>query len=290
MKKTNAEIPSAGLPVTRDITLVYGASLVIALLLTVASIAGLLYPDRLYPTEELRQSFMATDVVNLCIGLPILLGSMWFARRGRLLGLLFWPGALFYVLYHYIVYAFALPLNWGFLLSLLLLALSAYTMAGLVASIDGETIQQRLVDNVPERIAGGALTVSGITFALLAIGTITNGIVSQTPIGASELALQVSDFIVSVAWIIGGILLWRGEPLGYVTGAGLLFQASMLFVGLLVYLALQPVLTATPFPLTDFVAISVMGLIVFVPFGRFVRGIVSQMTSPSNDELTDTDT
>jgi hypothetical protein len=109
-------------------------------------------------------------------------------------------------------------------------------------------------------------------------------IVNRTPIVASELVFQVSDFIVSVAWIIGGILLWR------VTGAGLLFQASMLFVGLLIYLALQPVLTATPFPLTGFVAISVMGLIVFVPFGRFVRGIVSQMTSPSNDELTDTDT
>ena len=272
--KSSSAAELAGLPVTGNLTLAYVLSLVIAVLMTIASVTGILYPARIYPTEALQQSFMATDVVNLFIGLPILLGSMWFARRGKLIGLLFWPGALFYVLYHYIVYAFALPLNWGFLLSLLLLALSAYTMTGLVASIDGKAIQQRLSGNVPERIAGGALTVSGITFALLAIGTIANGIVTQTPIGASELALQVSDFIVSVGWIIGGVLLWRREPLGYVVGAGLLFQASMLFVGLLVYLALQPVLTATPFPLTDFVAISMMGLIVFVPFGLFIRGIV----------------
>jgi hypothetical protein len=34
------------------------------------------------------------------IGLPILRGSMGLARRGKLLGLLLWPGALFYVLYH----------------------------------------------------------------------------------------------------------------------------------------------------------------------------------------------
>jgi hypothetical protein len=272
--KSSSAAELAGLPVTGNLTLAYVLSLVIAVLMTIASVAGLLYPDQLYPTEELQQSFTATDVVNLFIGLPILLGSMWFARRGKLIGLLFWPGALFYVLYHYIVYAFALPLNWGFLLSLLLLALSAYTMTGLVASIDGKAIQQRLSGNVPERITGGALTVSGITFALLAIGTIANGIVTQTLIGESELALQTSDFIVSVAWIIGGALLWRREPLGYVVGAGLLFQASMLFVGLIAYLALQPVLTAMPFPLTDFVAISMMGLIVFVPFGLFIRGIV----------------
>ncbi len=276
MKASKKEYPTTSLPVTCKLTVAYISSLVITLLLITASVAGLLYPDRLYPTQELQHSFMATDVVNLFIGLPILLGSIWFARHGKLLGLLFWPGALLYVLYHYIVYAFAMPLNWGFLLSLLLLALSAYTMTGLVASIDGKAVQQRLSGNVPERIAGSVLTVSGITFALLAIGTIAKGIITQTPIGESELALQVSDFIISVAWIIGGVLLWRREPLGYVTGAGLLFQASMLFVGLLVYFALQPVLTATPFPVADFVAISMMGSIVFVPFGLFVRGITSE--------------
>lgn len=80
-----------------------------------------------------------------------------------------------------------------------------------------------------------------------------------------------------MAWIIGGALLWRREPLGYVTGTGLLFRASMLlFVGLLVYFALQPILTATPFPVVDFVVVSMMGLIVFVPFGLFVRGITSE--------------
>lgn len=151
------------------------------------------------------------------------------------------------------------------------------TVASIAGLLHPDRLYQQLVDSVPERIAGGALTVSGVTFALLAIGTIVNGIVSQTPIVESELALQVSDFIISVAWIIGGALLWRREPLGYVTGTGLLFRASMLlFVGLLVYFALQPILTATPFPVVDFVAVSMMGLIVFVPFGLFVRGITSE--------------
>lgn len=100
MKDSNPGAPDGNLPVTRDLTPVYVASLVIAVLMTVASLLGLLYPERLYPTEALQQSFLATDVVNLVIGLPILLGSMGLARRGKLLGLLLWPGALFYVLYH----------------------------------------------------------------------------------------------------------------------------------------------------------------------------------------------
>jgi hypothetical protein len=275
MKTPDIEAPPASLPLTRTLTLSYVFSLVIALIMSVASVAGLMYPTRLYPTDELRQSFVANDVVNLLIGLPILLGSMWLARRGTLIGLLLWPGALFYVLYNYMVYAFALPLNVELLLSLVLLTLSTYTTIGLVASIDGKEVQRRLSGVVPERLAGGVLTGLGIAFSLLAIGTMVNHLVSKTPIAGPELALQVSDFTVSPAWVIGGILLWRREPLGYVTGAGLLFQASMLFIGLIAFLLLQPLLTDAPFALADIVVTLLLGLICFIPFALFVRGLVS---------------
>lgn len=275
MKTPDIETPHASLPLTRTLTLSYVFSLVVALIMTIASAAGLLYPTRLYPTDELLQSFMANDVVNLFIGLPILLGSMWLARHGKLIGLLFWPGALFYVLYNYLIYTFALPLDVGLLLSLVLLTLSAYSTIGLIASIDGKEVQQRLSGVVPERLAGGILTGLGIAFSLLAIGTLVNGLVSKTPIAGPELALQVSDFIISPAWVIGGILLWRREPLGYVTGAGLLFQASMLFIGLIVFLLLQPLLTAAPFALADVIVVLAMGLVCFIPFGLYVRGLLS---------------
>ena len=275
MKTPDIEAPPASLPLTRALTLSYVFSLVIALIMSVASVSGLLYPTRLYPTDELLQSFVANDVVNLFIGLPILLGSMWLARRGKLIGLLFWPGALFYVLYNYMVYAFALPLNVGLLLSLVLLTLSTYTTIGLVASIDGKEVQRRLSGVVPERLAGGVLTGLGIAFSLLAIGTMVSHLVSKTPLAGPELALQVSDFIITPAWVIGGILLWRREPLGYVTGAGLLFQASMLFIGLIAFLLLQPLLTDAPFALADIVVTLLLGLICFVPFGLYVRGLVS---------------
>jgi hypothetical protein len=264
MEAPNAKALPASLPLTHRLSLAYLFSLVVALIMTVASVGGLLYPTRLYPTDALRQSFVANDVVNLAIGLPILLGSTWLARRGKLIGLLLWPGALFYVPYNYLVYTFALPLNVGFLLSLVLLTSSTYTMAGLIASIDGQEVQRRLRSVVPARLAGGILAGLGIAFSLLAIGTVIDHLVNQTPIAGSELALQVSDFMVSPAWVIGGILLWQRRPFGYVAGAGLLFQASMLFIGLIVFLLLQPLLVTF-----------VLGLICFVPFGLFVRGLLS---------------
>jgi hypothetical protein len=275
MERPNIEAPSRDLPTRGTLRLLYAVSLIVALLMAVASVGGLLYPARLYPTEALRQSFVANDVVNLAIGLPILLGSMWLARRGQLIGLLLWPGALFYVPYNYLVYTFALPLNVGFALSLVLLAVSMYTTIGLVASIDGLEVQRRLRGAVPERLAGGILAGLGIAFSLLAIGTVIGHVASNAPLPGPELALQVTDFLVSPAWVIGGILLWRRQPLGYVAGAGLLFQASMLFIGLIAFLLLQPLLTEAPFAPVDVAVTAILGLICFVPFGLFLRGLLS---------------
>lgn len=63
---------------------------------------------------------------------------MWLARRGSLIGLLLWPGTLFYVLYGYAFYLIGVPFNALFLLYVALVTVSTYTMIGLLASIDGE--------------------------------------------------------------------------------------------------------------------------------------------------------
>jgi hypothetical protein len=112
-------------------------------------------------------------------------------------------------------------------------------------------------------------------------GVIVNALISQTPVAAAELALHVSDFMITPAWVIGGVLLWRREPLGYVTGLGLLFQASMLFVGLIILLLVQPSLTDEPVAWVDIVVTFIMGLICFIPFGLFVRGVATSRKSSS---------
>lgn len=268
--------PSERLPITHNLRLAYVLSLVVALLVSVASIIGLLYPATIYPTEELRHSFVANDVVNLFIVLPILLGAMWQAQRGSLIGLLFWPGALFIMFYNSVAYVFGLPVNVAFLLNLLVFSLSAYTTVGLVASIDGKAVQQALSGVVPERVGGVVLAGFGIVFFLRNLGVFAGAFMDGTPIATGELATLVADFAIMPAWIIGGVLLWRRHALGYVTGVGLLFQASMLFVAVILVVLLQPLLTAAPLAVGDVIVLSLMGLVSFVPFALFIRGVMAK--------------
>ncbi len=201
---------------------------------------------------------------------------MWLASRRKLSGLLLWPGALFYVLYTYLVYVLAMPLSQAFLLYLALVIWSAYDSIGLLANIDGQKVKQRLEGSVAERAGGGVLVGLGLLFFIQAGGAMVSVVLNRTPVASAELALHISDFIITVGWIIGGVLLWRHEALGYVLSLGLLFQASMLFIGLILLLVIRPLLTAVPFVLGDVVVIFAMGLVCFIPFALFVRGIVSR--------------
>jgi hypothetical protein len=256
-------------------TLPRSLSLLLALILTLVSAAGILYSNAIYPTAEQLQTFMANDVVNLVIGLPVLLVSIWLADRGKLLGPLVWLGALLYVLYNYIAYLFGIPFSWITLAYLALVVLSAYLMFALLKNIDRKAVQRQLSGAVPVKLAGWILVVFGVFFLFRAISIISGAAVNQAPLPLSEIGVLIADLVVSTAWIAGGIALLRDMALGYVSAPGLLFAASMLFIGLIFFLLLQPVLTGAPFALIDVLVVFVMSLICFIPTALFIRGVIS---------------
>ena len=158
------------LPLKRDLTLAYRTSLLIALLMVVVSVGGLAWGSTsLYGVDQNRAlgvsastagvlvpGFLVQDVFNLAVGLPILVGVLWLARRGSLIGLLLWPGALFYLAYTYVHYLVGAPFSALFLGYVAVVALSAYTTIGLVASIDCDTVRQRLSGAVRPRLVGAS--------------------------------------------------------------------------------------------------------------------------------------
>jgi hypothetical protein len=280
MKTSNMGSPSDLPPITSDLTLAYAFSFVVALIMTVASVIGLLYRTVIYPTDELLLSFAPSDAFNLVVGLPILLCSMWLARRGNLIGLLCWPGALFYVLYMYVPYVIGVPFNVLFLPYLVLVALSAYTLIGLVASIDGEVVRQRLTGGVPAKTSGGILAGLAILIIVRQIAVIVTALTSQAPVDTLELAVWIADFTVACpALLIGGFLLWRREALGYVAGAGLLLQYGVLAVGLIPTMVFQALHTASPIDVAGIVVVLVMAALCFIPFAFFVRGAAPDRSS-----------
>jgi hypothetical protein len=262
------------LPVTRSLTLAYTSSLAIVLLAAIASLAGLLFGTTLYPTEEMLLLKLPTDLFTLVVSLPLLLASMWLARRGRLLGLLCWPGLLLYVLYIYVSYAIGVPFGVLFLAYVALVALSAYTTIGLVASIDATAVRQQLAGAVPARAAGGILVVLAILFTVMNVAEIVTALPSPTVGHLLTLPVWIADFaVLAPAWLVGGLLLWQRKALGYVAGAGLLLLGSLLFLGVILTLAFPAFYSAAPVDGTAIVFILVMGLICFVPLALYVRGI-----------------
>ena len=265
--------PTASLPLNRDPGPVISLSIISAILMTAASLGGLLFSSRLYPTDELRQAYLANDLVNLLVGLPILLGCTWLARRGKLLGLLCWPGALLYTTYNYIAYIFGIPFGLLTLVFVALVLLSAYPAFALLRSIDQDALKSQLGGAIAEKFSGGMLAFFGVAFLFLAIGVITGAGADQSPISMTEVGVAIADMTLSLLLLGGGMSLFLRKPLGYASGMGLLFAASTLFIGVILVVLFQPLLTDAPFVLEDVIVLSGMALVCFIPTGLFMRGI-----------------
>jgi hypothetical protein len=98
----------------------------------------------------------------------------------------------------------------------------------------------------------------------------------------SEIGVLTADMILSVIWIAGGVGLLLRKPLGYASGLGLLFSGSMLFVALIAFLLLGPLLLDLPFALTDLIVVIIMGMSCFIPFLLFCRGALGGGKSPQH--------
>ena len=200
------------------------------------------------------------------------------------MALLLWPGGLLYVVYNYLAYAFGNPFGWLTIFSLALVLISTLAIINLVKNIDAEGVKQQIAKKTPRRFAGWVMIVFGAFFIVRVASIIAGAVAEGTPLPISEIGLAVADISLSVLWIIAGILLLRRQPLGYLGGLGLLFAASALFVGLLVFFILQPLVTDLPFALVDFVVVLLMSLVCFIPFGLYVRAIRNSISNEIDDQ------
>jgi hypothetical protein len=261
--------------IRRDLTLAYIASLLVALVMTVASVAALVDWGWVYPGIEPKMLplFVGQDALNIIVALPALLGSMWLARRGSLIGLLLWPGALFYILYDYGYYVLGAPFNWFFLAYIGLMTVSAYAAVVVIASTNGEAVRDRLARAVPARLTGGVLMGLAILFTGLWAALTMSALVSGSPADPIVRTVVTMDLTVQLpALFAGGVLLWRRTPLGYVVSAGLLLQAATYLIGLSAISVLQEVLLEAPFDPIAVIPGIVVGVVSLGLIATFVSG------------------
>jgi hypothetical protein len=224
-------VPDTDRSLTRDLTVPTVLSLVAAVLLLVASAAGLLYGRRgLYtPDPATLPAFLGQDAMTLAVGLPLLLVSVGLARRGSVRGLLLWVGALFYVAYSYLYYPLNPEFNALYLAYVAIVSTSGYGLLALLLSVDAEAVRARFSARTPTRLLGGFMAAMGALFAAKWVTTVVGDLAAGATPSHVELTVWPLDLIVALpALFWGGVWLWRRAAWGYVVGGLLLLKMALL--------------------------------------------------------------
>jgi hypothetical protein len=266
------------LPMHRDLTLAYVSSLVMALGIAFVCVAGLVWSaESLYAGSQLVLISRGADAANLVILLPILLGAMWLARRSSLFGLLLWPGVLFYTLYAYVPYLVGAPFSVLFFVYAGLVPLGAFTVIGILASIDAEEVRHRW-SGAPARGVGVALVVIAVA-AYAGLTATAVGALGDPAGEAATRPLAVADWALGTpVLLLGGALLWRRSPLGYAAAPGLLLVSGLGGVAFAVAAVIDNLLSR---PQTELAVIAVHLVISAVSFALlawFVRGATREQS------------
>jgi hypothetical protein len=192
--------------------------------------------------------------------------------------MLLWPGGLFYLLYTYAIYVIGAPFSELFLLYALLVALCGFGTIRLVAAVDHRQVQQRLERAIPSRLLGSLLIGLALaTIAQDASGAISTALAAGGPGDPPARPLWAVDLSVEApAVLIGGLLLWQRQPLGYATAAGLLLQYALTPAALAFGLLLQAVVTGSAVDWRAVLGVLAFAAVCLAPLTLFIRAMATR--------------
>lgn len=163
---------------------------------------------------------IAQDIVTLVLGIPLLIVSLFLARKGLLKGRLLLTGTLGYFLYTYISYTFLWMFNPFFLIYVLLMSASFFALTLSMMSFDIEHMSSSFKEKLPVKFIGGFQIFFAVAICLMWLGKIVPSVMEgTTPAGLEHyttLVIQGMDlgFIVPIAFV-SGVLLLKRSNFGY---------------------------------------------------------------------------
>lgn len=190
--------------------------------MALASAAGLFIP-LVYAKESASWAAQGAgqDVVNIIVALPVLVISAWYVRKGSVRGLMVWLGALVYVVYSYVTYAFFVHFGPVFPLYVATLGLSTYALAGASAGVDLDELRKAWPENFHLRSVSLVLVIIGIAFGGMWLASIARALASGTvPEGVTEIGLPVNPIhVLDLALLLPLTIVtarahWQRRPFG----------------------------------------------------------------------------
>jgi hypothetical protein len=187
-----------------------------------------------YDTPIGALSFKAADLITLFLAIPVLIISFLLYRQGSLRGGLLLTGALAYFLYNYISQGFGAAYNNLFLVYTLLFSASLFGLILALTSFDLQTLPAHYAESLPRRAIGVFLIVSGVILSLIwiVLSIVPALLENKAPLEAyyyTTFMTGILDIgIVAPALLIGGVLILRRTPLGYLLASTMLIFTSIL--------------------------------------------------------------
>jgi len=248
------------------------STLILAVLVTLASLFGILAPQFTYTTLAFQLTFIPNDWVNLVVGVPVLLICLWATHREKMRGLLTLPGILVYVIYSTFNYLLPLSNQPFFLLYLLIVIISVYSLITWVSLISTEIFRKNNYGKIQTRISAGILLFLGFFNLIRQSGLILNSTINQTPADLITRTVWINDLlIICPMLIIGGMFLWQQKPFGYLVGPGLLFQYAVLAFSVIPVLVYQSMAENAPFDIEAIVVVGSMSILCLIPYFMLLR-------------------
>lgn len=198
-------------------------TILLALSLSLVSIAGAFFPST-YERDSVSLAAQGAgqDLVDLFVGVPLLLVTFLLASRGNRKAALIYAGTLAYIMYSFVIYCFGIYFNQFFLLYCLTLSLSLYAFILVFSDLKRQNIELWF-NQAPVKLISVYMAFVALVFYVLWLKSVVPAIVlNEIPKEVSDYNLLVSpvhviDLVFALpALLIGAVLIWRRQGVGYI--------------------------------------------------------------------------
>lgn len=215
-------------PASNKLPPAFRLSVVLVVLTLVQSTVGVFHPQIFRDPALTAGNARGTHLVILSLALPVLGTSLILARRGSLLAYLTWAGALAYLLYNAVIFAFATTFNPLFLCYVATLSLSVWSLVTLLTQMDRDAIRKDFAEKTPVRLFAGYLSVISMLFLVTWLKQIipamfdsaSPAFLAGTVMLTSPVHVLDLGFLLPLGFL-GALWLWQKKSWGYLL-AGLL--------------------------------------------------------------------
>ncbi|HEY5628845.1 MAG TPA: hypothetical protein VIR16_04980, partial [Candidatus Limnocylindrales bacterium] len=195
----------------------------------VATITALALPELLHGPAVMVGSMRGTALVVLVLAVPTVTLAMAAARRGSLLGVVGWIGAIGFIAYQGWMFLFAIPFNGLFLVYVAMFAFSFWAFVALLIGVRADRYAASFAAGLPARLLAGWMVASCLAFYALWLKNVVPA--SFDSVAPAFLAgtgmVTPTNYVLDMALFLPFTIavaraLWKRTPWGLLVGGAML--------------------------------------------------------------------